>query len=231
MLVFIFFLLPFHRSLFKNTIVTPPLVEVSDAKFIPFPGEEKPFEEKVAPSNNIINNTFSPPPPVEKKVESNTPPLVQKREYKIPERLKAEYAWKANVNEKIRRIEQKEESYKIVTPKVQKSYNKGVTTEANEGVTSSLTNYTKMIAFIIRSHWTVPEDLAHRFYGLSAEIEVTLDRDGNITKIDILRSSGNPSFDFYAKESFMKTKRLPLPPKDLFAMILNNGKIVFEFKP
>jgi TonB family protein len=92
-------------------------------------------------------------------------------------------------------------------------------------------SYLGMLINIFRNNWSLPEDLGHKFYNLSCEIEVSVDAGGNIKKTEVARSSGNSVFDFYAKDAAMKTKKIPLPPKEIFESLFLSDKITLEFKP
>lgn len=200
------------------------VIEITEASYVPLPEKEKPINTKEETKSEKDLDTEK----IVKKDTDDKKNVDEENDFKIPERKKPNLDWKKDVEKKLL----KENIKKITVSKLQNDIKRNV--PQNEKGTSQQmapVGYARMLGFLIRSHWYIPEDLGHKFYGLSTELEVTIDLTGNIKNVDVYRSSGNSVFDYYAKEAVLKTGKFPLPPKELFATIFINGKIIIEFKP
>ncbi len=215
----------FYSHLFKKGETVSKEIQVALADYVPFPSEQKP-ETKEEP---VVNEKQDLPAVKENKQESEKTPLRTEPEFKVPDRRRPDLSWRSNVEKKV----QIERTQPPLPSKVSVNYKAlpQQTAKAGTQANASQISYARMLGFLIRSHWSVPEDLGHKFYGLSAELVVTIDSSGNIKNIEISRSSGDKTFDYYAKEAVSRTGRFPLPPKDLFATLFLDGKITIEFKP
>ncbi|GAB4439642.1 MAG: hypothetical protein OHK0040_11140 [bacterium] len=212
--------------LFKKSDIVPQVIEITNADYVPFPEKEKPVD-KEEEAKKEEERPISKNENVIKKEEQKSSPK-EEGDFKIPERKRPDFSWKKDVEKKL----PQENLNKITVSNLQRDSTKDALINAkNAPVPSVPLAYARMLGFLIRSHWYVPEDLGHKFYGLSAELEVTIDAFGNIKNVVVTRSSGNGSFDFYAKEAVLKTGKFPLPPKETFATIFLDDKIRVEFKP
>lgn len=228
LLHFLFFALFTSLSFLNKNHYKSQIIEVFPADYKPFPTKEK-VPEKTKEKETVENK--EPANPVEKEkiiATKETKEPMQERTFKIPVNAKPDFSWRKNVD----KIVSKEKPKKITVSKldnVSKSEDNKMLPQTTS--TNVPLGYARMLSFLIRSHWSIPEDLGHKFYGLSAEIEVTIDAMGNIKSSTISRSSGNPIFDDYAKDAVAKTGKIPLPPKEVFASIFLNDKIIIEFRP
>lgn len=91
--------------------------------------------------------------------------------------------------------------------------------------------YIAMVDTLFRSHWSLPEDLHHALAGFSCEIAIKIDAEGYVKRVDVVRPSGNRTFDAYARDAASKAVRLPLPPKELLDMSKGDDTIVLVFRP
>ncbi len=72
-------------------------------------------------------------------------------------------------------------------------------------------------------------ELRAKFEGLNAEVELRLDRDGNVKGIWLPKRSGNKDFDQAAMDTLTNASPLPPPPEDLFKDG-NTLKIFWDFR-
>lgn len=232
LLHFLFFALFISLSFVNKNHYKPQIIEVLPADYKPFPTEEKVPEavpEKTQEKETIENR--EPVTPIEKEkviATKEAKETKQESSFKIPVNTKPDLSWRKNVD----KIVSKEKLKKITVSKLD-NLSKGEDNKKAPHITSTNVPlvYARMLSYLIRSHWSIPEDLGHKFYGLSAEIEVTIDTMGNIKSSTISRSSGDPIFDDYAKDAVAKTGKIPLPPKEVFTSIFLNDKIIIEFRP
>ena len=87
-------------------------------------------------------------------------------------------------------------------------------------------SYVSNVEQHIRQYWSIPEWLASK--NLKAQVRVRFDSNGNVIKKQLVRSSGNPSFDEAAMAAIDKASPAPAPP-DRFARLLENEGILFGF--
>lgn len=78
----------------------------------------------------------------------------------------------------------------------------------------------------ILSNWTLPEYLKNR--KLRTDVMVRFDEGGNILSKDIVRSSGNPTFDEMVLVAIQKSSPVPTPPAK-FSKIATVEGFLFRF--
>lgn len=209
----------FAFSPFSKKDLQSKIFVVEHAEYKPFPSENKP-----AP----------PDAPVEKAVEPEQKPAVveQKQKPTLPEkyRTQPDLSWRENVSKIIPEKKPPAVISKITVSKAVSE--KPVVAAQPSGVSPRQVNsYLAGLASIFRSHWTIPEDIAHKCYGKVTEIEVSIDLLGNIKSATVVKSFGDADCDFYARDAALKTKQIPLPPKEMFESLFLSDKITLEFKP
>lgn len=86
--------------------------------------------------------------------------------------------------------------------------------------------YIEQVEQQIRSNWSLPQWLAKK--PLTARVRVRFDEKGNITSTQIVKSSGNPSFDEIVVDTVRKSSPVPPPPEKFVRMLSVEG-ILFGF--
>ncbi|MES3036637.1 MAG: TonB family protein [Bdellovibrionota bacterium] len=76
----------------------------------------------------------------------------------------------------------------------------------------------------IKQHWAIPEWLRNKPY--SAQINVKIDAKGNIVSKDLVRGSGNKSFDENAMATIEEAAPFPPPPEKLADMVRYDGILI-----
>lgn len=76
----------------------------------------------------------------------------------------------------------------------------------------------------IRRFWILPQWLANK--DLHAKIRVRFDENGSVTGREIVRSSGNPSFDEAVMNTLEKASPVPKPPDKLQKILAYEGILV-----
>ncbi len=226
-IVFVFVLITAPYK--KNNELKQQIVEIIDASYVPLPSED---ETKVETNETVTQTSAEEKSKSAEKKEQTQENIPEKKEFSLPERKvldrkRPDTSWRKEVEKKF----QAEKPQKISVSRADLEYKKHAPQSINASTSANSQSYIRMLGFMIRNHWYVPEDYGHKFYGLSAELEVSLDTNGYIKNVEVVRSSGNGLFDNYAKEAVIKTVRFPLPPKEMFENIFLNGKITVEFKP
>lgn len=87
-------------------------------------------------------------------------------------------------------------------------------------------SYISQVERHIRQNWALPQWLANK--KLRAQVRVKIDSNGMIVSKELVRSSGNSSFDDVALETIEKSIPVPRPP-DKLARLLTNEGILFGF--
>ncbi len=87
-------------------------------------------------------------------------------------------------------------------------------------------SYIAQVERHIKNNWALPQWLANK--KLRAQVRVKIDSRGMILSKDLVRPSGNSSFDDVALETIEKSSPVPVPP-DKLARVLANEGILFGF--
>jgi colicin import membrane protein len=87
-------------------------------------------------------------------------------------------------------------------------------------------NYISVVEKHIRQNWSLPEWLAKK--KLSALIRVRFDEHGNVASHEIVKTSGNQTFDDLVISAVQKSSPVPAPPPK-FVKILNVEGILLGF--
>ncbi len=103
-------------------------------------------------------------------------------------------------------------------------------TSANGPTDPAYAEYYALIKMRINKQWVLLPKLFDPNQPLSAQIEVTMDKSGEVTNIEMVKSSGNQSFDLSAKRAIEAASPLPQPPAELEALVLDGGFLI-EFLP
>ncbi len=77
----------------------------------------------------------------------------------------------------------------------------------------------------MRSNWNPP---AGDFNGMSVSFTIRVDRDGNVTSVEMSRSSGNARLDESAENAIFKASPLPIPSEARFYEYLKEFEFVFS---
>ena len=78
----------------------------------------------------------------------------------------------------------------------------------------------------LRQNWSLPQWLSEA--NLKAQALVTIDENGNVTRKQIVKSSGNSIFDSTVLEAIEKSSPFPIPPASLRGKLANGG-VIFGF--
>jgi colicin import membrane protein len=85
-------------------------------------------------------------------------------------------------------------------------------------------NYVSGLKNRLHANWTLPEWLAQK--KLDAQALVRFDDHGNIVFKQIVKSSGNPSFDELVLSAIQKSSPLPAPPAKLAKLFSSEGLMI-----
>lgn len=170
---------------------------------------------------------------IEKSVVLNT-------KAKDPEaiRLNKSKAKQKQALEKLKQLEALENIQKDIDKDARANKNKNSKDKKYKGNVlspgSSLTGITKLEvdAYIDNVHqhmlarWMLPQFLKNRNF--RTDVVVKFDSNGNILSKEILKSSGNPTFDDYVLTAIQKSSPVPIPPNK-FTRIASEQGFLFRF--
>lgn len=86
--------------------------------------------------------------------------------------------------------------------------------------------YISQVERHIKNNWALPQWLANK--KLRAQVRVRIDSQGRVIGKELVRSSGNSSFDDVALETIDNSSPVPAPPEKLARILANEG-ILFGF--
>ena len=87
-------------------------------------------------------------------------------------------------------------------------------------------NYIGDVERQIRQNWVLPQYLAKK--NLKAQVRVRFDEKGQIISAQIVKSSGNPTFDEIVIDTVQKSSPVP-PPPEKFVRLFNLEGVLFGF--
>ncbi len=85
-------------------------------------------------------------------------------------------------------------------------------------------NYIANVKKTIYQNWDLPEWLAHK--DLKAQVLARFDERGNLIYKQIIKSSGNPSYDDAIMTAVQKSSPVPVPPEKLTKIIGQEGILI-----
>ncbi|MFN7728652.1 MAG: energy transducer TonB [Bdellovibrio sp.] len=87
-------------------------------------------------------------------------------------------------------------------------------------------NYIGNVERQIRANWVLPQYLAKK--NLKAQVRVRFDETGQVLSAQIVKSSGNPTFDEIVIDTVQKSSPVP-PPPEKFVRLFNLEGVLFGF--
>jgi TonB family protein len=88
------------------------------------------------------------------------------------------------------------------------------------------TSYIDLVRERIITYWELPKWLKDQ--ELSANVQVFIDRKGQMTRFVFVKSSGNEQFDNEVKRTLQASSPFPVPPAELASELANDG-IIYRF--
>ena len=85
-------------------------------------------------------------------------------------------------------------------------------------------NYIANVKKKIYDNWDLPEWLAQK--DLKAQVLARFDENGNLIYKQMLKSSGNPSYDELIMDALQKSSPVPVPPEKLSKIISQEGILI-----
>lgn len=76
----------------------------------------------------------------------------------------------------------------------------------------------------IKKNWAIPEWLAKKDY--KAQVRLKMDDRGNILSRQIVKASGNPSYDEEVLATIDRSAPFPPPPEKLVSIVMNDGILI-----
>ena len=94
---------------------------------------------------------------------------------------------------------------------------------------TSINEYSNLIIQSIQSAWIKPQNIQD---GLVCDLRMTINKNGRVTRIDLIKSSGNIRFDNSAIKAISRVETFSFFNKIPFNLYQNNFKnIVITFNP
>lgn len=177
--------------------------------------------KKVAPKK--------PAPKVEKKVEAKKPApkkppkvVTKKKDSKKIEKSQESAINRLKALAALEKIKQEAVAAEVETKGNQVS--KGNSLTGLEQI--EYDRYFDQVEQLLYSHWMLPEWLINA--GLRAQALVLVDESGHVIKKEIIKSSGDPTFDAHVMAAIEKAAPFPAPPARLQGVLADQG-FVFNF--
>lgn len=230
--VFLFFIIRMAYFTSGETLIYERAAKV-DIVALPdkFPHHHvEPEPEPPKPASPVpkMEEPPAPPPPV-KEAEP-----VKKIEKKDPEAINLKSNQKKQ-QEALKKIQQMKEREAIAKIKNQQAFQKrlaeakklikgnqlssgndlsGLAKLQHEAYISSLEKH-------IRQNWALPEWLSSK--NLKAQVRVRVDEHGQLVSRELVRSSGNSTFDDLALQTVERSAPMPPPPEKFIKLLKNDG--------
>lgn len=208
------------------------IILVGRAEYIPVP-EIK--EVKDISENTKVDNTYK-----ENMDKSEKPIFSVKNtnessewEYRVSDKI--DTSWRDKISEIASQNKNKIQEIKPIevtrskNSEEEKRNEKKINTVETDVEKETISYFRKMQA-VIRSHWSVPEDIALRYGNKPVEVEIEIDFTGALKSYKFINSSGNNIYDASIKEAIKKSFPFIQPPKNLFQNSLDNAKIKIVFR-
>lgn len=167
---------------------------------------EKIVKETAAPDEMVLN----PKKEVKEKKKEKEKPREEKMSSALA-RIKA--------LEKIR--EESTEDSGVIIKGNQISKGSSLSGDAKE---TSEAGYYDLIKDRLADNWALPPWLARQ--KLSAQVVLNINSEGQVTRVQFSRPSGNPQFDEAIRQSIKLSNPFPKPPKEILTIVQNQGILV-----
>jgi colicin import membrane protein len=236
------------KSLIYSLGVHVAVVLFFTVKMVFFPGEEINYQaavkvDLVALPDKIDLNT--PPPPSAKETkapEAKAPPKpepkvkekeVVKEEHTVSLKKKEQDALKKlkamEALEKIKQEASKEKPTAAASTKQEgeHKYKGNIISPGTELTGLNKLQHEEYIANLdrhIKQHWTLPEWLAKKNY--TAQVRVKFNDNGIVTSKQLVKSSGNSTYDDIVMSTIDKASPFPVPPEKFSAIVSVNGILI-----
>lgn len=230
--IVIIFVLPFHFFNRQINITKEEIILVGKADYLPFPDgrikSEELIKEKENETNQSVDKKISEKPIVKTTTskESNT------WEYKTNEKF--DTSWREKVANITARKKESKEIAPIEIVHKQKELDEKKPSAVSQNYSNldeqEIFSYSKKMQAIIRSHWSVPEDLALKYGNNPIEVEIEIDTTGKLINYVLRNSSGNSVYDASIQEAIKKSFPFLPPPKNLFKTPFQSAKIMIIFR-
>lgn len=172
----------------------------------------------------------TPAPKVEKKVEAKKPaPKVAAKKKADPKKIeKSQESALSRLKAlaALEKIKQEAEAAEVAAeaPVKGNQVSKGNSLTGLEQI--EYDRYFDQVEQLLYTHWLLPEWLINA--GLRAQALVLVDKTGHVIKKEIIKSSGNPTFDAHVIAAIEKAAPFPAPPARLQGVLADQG-FVFNF--
>lgn len=135
---------------------------------------------------------------------------------------------------KVKRIKKKKTKQKINSRELEKLVLEGNKISAGSSTTgqkldaseADLIRYAQALPDKVKQYWKLPSYLIDK--GLQCRIRIFIASNGNITKMNIIESSGDNEFDKKALEAVKNSSPLPKPASTILRQV-TNGEVVLGF--
>jgi colicin import membrane protein len=193
------------------------------------PPQEAPAPATPEAAAPVVSEPAKPTPPI-----PPTPKVQEKPKVKEPDMVSLEKASKKEkaAMKKLREMEAlskiKSEIETETRMKTEAKLFKGNQLSSGSELTGlSKLNHDNYIAGVkkhIYDNWSLPEWLSQK--ELSAQVLARFDEKGNLIFKQIVKSSGNPSYDENIMEALEKSSPVPMPPEQLAKIISGEGILI-----
>jgi TonB family protein len=171
--------------------------------------EEPKTKPDIKPETDKGDMSVKKPDPKKKKEKSKKEKAAQEKMKQALARIKAIERIKAMTGEPIKGN--------------QVSKGSAITGEAKIALETS---YIDLVRERIVTYWELPKWLKDQ--NLSANVQVFIDRKGQMTRYQFIKPSGNEQFDNEVKRTIQAASPFPVPPSELISDLSSDG-IIYRF--
>ncbi len=95
---------------------------------------------------------------------------------------------------------------------------------SGDAVESDVANYYDSVRDRLQNNWEIP--IWFKNQGLSAKVQLFIDRSGRLRNFHFIKPSGNAQFDDAVKRTVSESQPFPAPPDDVVSTVLVDGILV-----
>jgi colicin import membrane protein len=89
---------------------------------------------------------------------------------------------------------------------------------------SDVANYFDSVRDRLQNNWEIP--IWFKNQGISAKVQIFIDRSGRLRNFRFIKPSGNAQFDDAVKRTISESQPFPLPPDDVVSTVMVDGILV-----
>jgi TonB family protein len=127
----------------------------------------------------------------------------------------------AKIHDKIRESPQKTSPSPLLIKGNQISQGSSLSSDARESLEQ---NYSDLLKDRLQENWSLPPWISRQ--NLSAQVEIRIDAQGHLSRVQFVKPSGNSQFDEAVKKTLQLSQPFPHPPEEVRLSLQKNGILI-----